>query len=64
MRIVLGPLLAAAASAVGMFLLRDSFALAVAIGVIAFVTVLVAFERRVYPDDARALGDFLRRRST
>lgn len=62
-RIVVGPLLAAAASAVAMFLLRDTFALAVGVGALAFVVVLVAFERRFYPDDARAFAGFLRRRS-
>ncbi len=62
-RIVGGPMLATAASAIGMFLLRDSFGLAVLVGAVAFVVVLVAFERRVYPEDARALSGFLRRRS-
>jgi O-antigen/teichoic acid export membrane protein len=62
-RIVGGPLLATAASAIGMFLLRDSFGLAVLVGAVAFVVVLVVFERRVYPEDARALSGFLRRRS-
>jgi len=62
-RIVTGPLLAASVSAIGMFLLRDSFALAVFVGAVAFVAVLVAFERRFYPEDARAVGAFLRRRA-
>jgi O-antigen/teichoic acid export membrane protein len=62
-RVILGPVLATAASAIAMFLLRDSFALAVAVGAVAFVVVLVAFERQFYPEDARALTGFLRRRS-
>jgi O-antigen/teichoic acid export membrane protein len=61
-RIVLGPLLAATASATWMFVLRDSFALAVVVGGVAFVAVLVPFERRIYPEDARALAGFLHRR--
>ena len=62
-RVLAGPLLAAAVSTVGMYLLRDSFALAVAVGAVLFVSVLVAFERRFYPDDAQALNAFLRRRT-
>ena len=62
-RIALGPVLSAAASAIAMFLLRDSFALAVVVSAVVFVAVLVPFEKRVYPEDARALGSFLRRRS-
>lgn len=62
-RVVLGPVLAAAASAIGMVLLRDHFGLAVLAGAVAFVVVLVAFERRFYPEDAHALSGFLRRRA-
>jgi O-antigen/teichoic acid export membrane protein len=62
-RIVTGPVLAAVASGVAMYVLRDAFAAAVIVGAAAFVVVLVVFERRVYPDDARAVEGFLRRRA-
>jgi O-antigen/teichoic acid export membrane protein len=62
-RVVAGPLLAAIASAVGMYILRDHFAVAVIVGAIAFVAVLVSLERRFYPEDARAVTVFLRRRT-
>jgi O-antigen/teichoic acid export membrane protein len=62
-RVVAGPLLAAIASAVGMYLLRDHFALAVIVGAIAFLAVLVSLERRFYPEDAQAVTAFLRRRA-
>ena len=45
-----------------MVALRGTFALAVVAGLGLFVAILVAFERRFYPDDARALAAFLRRR--
>jgi O-antigen/teichoic acid export membrane protein len=61
-RIVAGPLLAAVASAAAMLLLRDEFGLAVAGGALAFIVVLVAFERRFYPEDAQAVTAFVRRR--
>jgi O-antigen/teichoic acid export membrane protein len=62
-RVLAGPLLAATVSTAAMFFLRESFAVAVAAGALTFVVVVVAFERRFYPDDARALTAFLRRRS-
>jgi hypothetical protein len=46
-----------------MVLLRDHFGLAVLVGAVAFVVVLVAFEKRFYPEDAGALSGFLRRRA-
>ncbi len=62
-RVLAGPLIAAIVSTVAMYLLRDSFALAVGVGAVAFLAVIVAFERRFYPEDARALTAFLRRRT-
>ena len=62
-RVLTGPLLAATLSTVAMFFLRDGFALAVVVGAASFIIIVVAFERRFYPDDARALTSFLRRRS-
>ena len=61
-RIFAGPLIASVVSAAAMFLFRDMFALAVGLGAVLFLIVLVAFERRFYPDDARAIADFFRRR--
>jgi hypothetical protein len=61
-RIVGGPLVAAIAAALVMAALRANAALALAAGASAYVAVLVAWERRFYPEDARALGDFLLRR--
>jgi O-antigen/teichoic acid export membrane protein len=60
-RILTGPVLAAAASSLAMYLLRDSFAAAVVVGTIAFAAVLFTFERRVYPEDAAAVTSLLRR---
>lgn len=62
-RIFTGPLIAAAFSTAAMVALRGSFALAVLAGAFLFVAALILFERRFYPDDARAIADFLRRRS-
>ena len=63
-RIFAGPLAASLASAAAMVALRGTFALAVVAGLGLFVAILVAFERRFYPDDARALAAFLRRRDS
>ena len=54
-RILSGPVIAAAASALVMYLLRDSFGVAVVAGAVVLLGVLVLFERRVYPEDASAL---------
>ena len=61
-RVVGGPLLAGAAAAAAMAALRGEVVLALAAGAVTYVTVLVVWEQRLYPDDARALGDFLLRR--
>jgi O-antigen/teichoic acid export membrane protein len=54
-RIAAGPALATAAAALFMFLLRDNFAAAVAAGAVVYLAVLFVFERRLFPDDARAV---------
>ena len=61
-RIVTGPALAAAAATLVMLALRDSLVVAAVAAGVAYVVLLVAFERRFYPDDARAIRDFLRQR--
>jgi O-antigen/teichoic acid export membrane protein len=61
-RVVGGPLAAAIAAAVTMGGLRGNVVLALSAGAAVYVAVLVAWEQRLYPDDARALGDFLLRR--
>jgi O-antigen/teichoic acid export membrane protein len=62
-RVAGGPALATVASAVGMAVFRGEVVLALAIGAVVYLAVLVVYERRVHPEDARSLGDFLRRRS-
>ena len=61
-RIVTGPALAAAAATLVMLALRDSLVVAAVAAGVAYAVLLVAFERRFYPDDARAIRDFLRQR--
>ena len=58
-RILGGPVLASAIAACVMVLLRESFPAAVVSAVVVYVGVLVLFERRLFPDDARAVLDFL-----
>jgi O-antigen/teichoic acid export membrane protein len=58
-RVLGGPVLASAAAAVVMFLLRDDLAPAVAAGALVYLAVLFLFERRIFPDDARAVLDLL-----
>jgi O-antigen/teichoic acid export membrane protein len=62
-RVAGGPLLAAGVSAVALTVFRSEVVLALAVGASAYLVSLVAYERRVHPEDARSLGDFLRRRS-
>jgi O-antigen/teichoic acid export membrane protein len=62
-RILAGPLLAAALSAVAMVALRGSFGLAVVAGAVLFLGALVFFERRFYPEDAGAIAAIVRRRA-
>jgi O-antigen/teichoic acid export membrane protein len=62
-RVFGGPLLASVLSGITMVVLRDNLLPAVAAGGVVYVVVLAAFERVAYPDDAQAIGDFLRRRT-
>lgn len=62
-RVLAGPLLAAAASALVMAPLRGSVPAALAAGAAVYFAILVPWERRFHPDDARSLGDFIARRS-
>lgn len=62
-RVAGGPLLAAGVSAVAFIVFRSEVVLALAVGASAYLVFLVAYERRVHPEDARSLGNFLRRRS-
>lgn len=62
-RVLAGPILAGAAAVLGMVAFRDALALAVVAAAAVYTAVAVLFERRFYPDDARAIGDFFRRRS-
>ena len=62
-RIVVGPVLASAACAVAIAAFRGEVAVSLAVGAAVYLAVLVAYERRVHPEDARPVGDFLRRRT-
>jgi O-antigen/teichoic acid export membrane protein len=55
-----GPALAAALAAGAMWALRGELSAAVAAGLLVYVTVLVAFERLVFPDDTAGLLSSLR----
>jgi O-antigen/teichoic acid export membrane protein len=54
-----GPVLASAAAGVAMLLLRDNLAEALVAGAVLYLGVLVLFERRLFPEDARAVLDLL-----
>jgi O-antigen/teichoic acid export membrane protein len=58
-RVAAGPALATAAAALVMLLLRDAFAAAVAASAVTYLAVLFLFERRLFPEDARAVLDLL-----
>jgi O-antigen/teichoic acid export membrane protein len=58
-RIVAGPALGTVAATLAMLALRDSLAAAVAVGAVAYLGVLFVFERRLFPEDARAVLDLL-----
>ena len=61
-RLLVGPLVAGAASAAAMLALRgSSFAAAVAAGGVVYLAVLAAFERLAYPQDLAAVTKFVRR---
>jgi O-antigen/teichoic acid export membrane protein len=58
-RIVAGPVVATVAAGLAMVALRDNLAAAVAVGAVAYLGVLFVFERRLFPEDARAVLDLL-----
>jgi O-antigen/teichoic acid export membrane protein len=62
-RIAAGPMLATLLAAAAMGALRDELALAVAGGTAVYLVSLVLFERLLFPEDARAALDLLRRRA-
>jgi O-antigen/teichoic acid export membrane protein len=61
-RVLGGPVLATAAAALLMVLLREHLAPAIVSAAIVYIAVLVLFERRLFPEDARAVLDLLPRR--
>ncbi len=64
-RVCAGPVVATLAAAAAMLILRDTFPAAVVAGAVVYASVLYGAERRLYPDDARAVLDLLpRRRAT
>lgn len=62
-RILAGPALASAVAGLTMVLLAGNFAAAVTVGALVYLGVLVVFERRVFPEDARTITDLLSRRT-
>lgn len=60
-RVATGPVLATLAAAGAMLVLKNNLAVAVPAGAAVYVTVLVLLERRLFPDDARAVFDLLPR---
>lgn len=59
-RVLAGPVLASAVAAAAMVWLREDVIVAAAAGAIAYVALLIAFERVVFPQDARTLWSSLR----
>lgn len=60
-RVLAGPLLAGGLAALGMAAFRNDLGPALAAGALVYVPALVLFERFVFPADARALWNFVRR---
>jgi O-antigen/teichoic acid export membrane protein len=58
-RVAAGPALATGAASLAMLAPRDSLAAAVAVGAVVYLVVLFVFERRLFPEDARAVLDLL-----
>ncbi len=56
-RMLGGPVLASALAGAAMVLLRDHLAIAIAAGGVVYTASLIAFERKVYPQDARAIRE-------
>lgn len=63
LRVASGPALGGLAAGVVMLVLRDHVLVAVAAGALAYVLVLALWERRRFPEDARAVSDFILRRA-
>jgi O-antigen/teichoic acid export membrane protein len=63
LRLLSGPALAGAVGAAAMLALRAHVVPAVIVGLLAYTGVLAAFERLAYPDDARTVWRFVRRRA-
>jgi O-antigen/teichoic acid export membrane protein len=63
LRIAAGPAIAGGLAAVTMLLLRNQLGLAVPAGAAVYLVVLVAWERKRFPEDARAVTDFILRRA-
>jgi len=61
-RALAGPLLASAIAGVAMLVLADAFAAAVVVGSAAYLVALMVWERAMFPQDARTIWAFLRRR--
>jgi O-antigen/teichoic acid export membrane protein len=59
-RVLAGPVLASAVAAAAMVWLREEVIVAAAAGAIAYVALLIAFERVVFPQDARTLWSSFR----
>jgi O-antigen/teichoic acid export membrane protein len=60
-RALAGPVLSTSLAVAAMALLRDDLLLGAATAAVVYVGSMVAFERAVFPDDARTFLDFVRR---
>lgn len=61
-RVFGGPVAAAAPASLALAVLADNLFAAIAAAAAIYATALTVWERRLYPDDARALADFVTRR--
>jgi O-antigen/teichoic acid export membrane protein len=62
-RLVSGPVVAGALAALAMLALREHLAAGIVAGLVVYAAVLATLERVAYPDDARTIWRFLRRRA-
>lgn len=62
LRLLGGPVLAGAVAGALMLALRESFPVAVVVGMVGYLLTLGLFERFAYPQDVRAVARFLRRK--
>jgi O-antigen/teichoic acid export membrane protein len=62
-RVATGPVLAAGLAGAVMVALRHQLALAIPVGALLYLAALTTWERRAFPEDARAVSDFLLRRA-